>query len=100
MHLTFFLLLSLASSGLALKCHTCGTDGVCRNGTEEKSIPCGDHELSCMLGSKVEEQYRWDVKGCFSGAAWNVTASADMKFSGCVKVTSDMPGGVREFNRI
>ena len=48
---------------------------------------CANEEMTCMLKSQHEEQYVIDVKDCYN-------APDHLKMVGCLKITSDMPGGV------
>lgn len=80
-----------------MNCTKCGDDGICRDGVEEKSISCQEHELSCMYSLFVEEAARIPVKNCFPGFTSNTSGVVGHeKFQGCIKITSDMPGGVRK----
>jgi len=73
----------------ALKCYKCGDDGKCfKDGKNVTAtlIECTNNEETCMLKSEREEQYTFDVKDCYN-------APEHLKMVGCIRVTSDMPGG-------
>ena len=40
-----------------------------------------------MLTAEHEEQFIYEVKNCYS-------TGQDLKYVGCLKITSEMPGGV------
>ena len=70
-----------------MSCIRCGEDGKCKNGTTETLVECAENELTCMLTSEHEEQFIYEVKNCYS-------TGQNLKYVGCLKITSDMPGGV------
>jgi len=72
-----------------LQCYKCGDDGKCQNNATESLITCANEEMTCMLKSQHEEQYVIDVKDCYN-------APDHLKMVGCLKITSDMPGGEDE----
>jgi len=72
-----------------LKCYKCGEDGKCQNNATETLIECANEEMTCMLKSEIEEQFRYDVKDCYN-------APEHLKMVGCLKISSDMPGGEDE----
>jgi len=72
-----------------LSCIRCGEDGKCKNNATETLVECAENELTCMLTSEHEEQFIYEVKNCYS-------TGQDLRYVGCLKITSDMPGGEDE----
>ena len=69
-----------------LSCITCGDDGVCKDGVEQKSKQCEDDTTGCMIAiEKIGDMY-YDVKDCFK-------TTNNLQIRGCVQITSDY--GVR-----
>ena len=69
--------------GNALRCTTCGDDGVCKPGVEEKNVECKADQLSCFISlTKLENGSFVDVKGCLDQGAPQTT-----ELRGCVHIT-------------
>merc|ERR1711983_163518 len=54
-------------SSLALKCMTCGTDGICQPGVDEVSKECQETSKSCMINIVKVGNKTYDNKDCFEG---------------------------------
>jgi len=81
--LILFVLFSILTLGNALRCTTCGDDGVCKPGVEEKNVECKADQLSCFISlTKLENGSFVDVKGCLDQGAPQVT-----ELRGCVHIT-------------
>jgi len=73
-----------------LSCIKCGDDGKCRNNATETLTVCPNEEMTCMLKSESDDDgHTYDVKDCY-------TALEHLKMVGCLKISSDMPGGENE----
>jgi len=72
-----------------LKCIQCGEDGKCQNNATETLVDCAENELTCLLTSYHEEQFIYQMKKCYD-------TGEHLKYVGCLKITSDMPGGEDE----
>ena len=88
--LNFGIYLNILASGL--KCIQCGEDGKCQNNATETLVDCAENELTCLLTSYHEEQFIYQMKKCYD-------TGEHLKYVGCLKITSDMPGGVSNFKK-
>jgi len=90
--IAYFCLLALLESTIVtgLSCIKCGDDGKCQNNATEILTVCGNEEMTCMLKSESDDDgHTYDVKDCYN-------APEHLKMVGCLKISSDMPGGENE----
>ena len=65
--LQLLLIFLCLQSSLALKCMTCGTDGICQPGVDEVSKECQETSKSCMINIVKVGNKTYDNKDCFEG---------------------------------
>ena len=82
------ILLSLClTRGHSLSCITCGDDGICTDGVEQKPKECPDNTKGCMISVEKIGDAFYDMKDCFE-------TTNELQIRGCVQITNEH--GVRK----